>query len=344
MTAPPDPPPTGPTWQDAPSDAPVAIGLDVGGTKLVAATVRGDGSLVERRRLETPAGDERKLVDTLESVIRELGPGLPVGIGIAGLVTPHGTVQYGPNIAIRDLPLADVLGERLGTPVTVLNDGSAAVLGEQRAGAGRGRDDVVLLTLGTGVGGGVVVGGRLVLGHGGFAGELGHVIVSEGGRSCPCGNRGCIEAYASGTAIALLARERLVDRSISSSLRSRTELRGRDVTEAATEGDAFAAALLTEVGGWLGVAIASIVNALDPELVLLGGGAAAPIARWTVPAAEAALAGHVIGSPSRVPPPIELTSLGDDAGVVGAGLHAADGAAGRRRSSPATVAAEPGRD
>jgi glucokinase len=302
--------------------SPAAVGIDVGGTKLVAATVAADGTVLERQRRRTPASDAASLVTTLTELITELGPHLPVGIGIAGLVTPDGIVRYGPNIGVRDLPLAAELERATGATIRIVNDASAAALGEQRAGGGRGREHVVLLTLGTGVGGGIVVGGELVLGREGFAGEVGHVLVVEGGRPCPCGNHGCIEAYASGTAIGLLARERLVDLSVASSLREVPDLSGREVTDAAVAGDAFAQELLGTVGHWLGVALASLVNALDPEVVLIGGGAAAPTAPWVLPAAAASLRERLVGSPWREPPELRLAELGDDAGMVGAGLYA----------------------
>jgi glucokinase len=306
---------------------PVAIGIDVGGTKLVAATVAADGRVLERLRRDTPAHDEDELVASLRALVGELGESLPVGVGIAGLVTGAGVVRYGPNIAVRDLDLAGALAPVTRAPVQVVNDASAAALGEQRAGAAQACRDVVMLTLGTGVGGGLVLGGQLVVGTNGFAGELGHIIVEEGGRPCPCGNRGCVEAYAAGTSIGLTARERLVDRSVESRLRGASDLSGKAVTRAALAGDAFARDVLRDAGTWLGVAVASLTNILDPELVLLGGGAAVETSRWVVPAAEAALAERLIGSGWRVPPPIELAALGDDAGMVGAALLAAERAA-----------------
>ncbi|MTV26207.1 ROK family protein [Nitriliruptoraceae bacterium ZYF776] len=303
---------------------PVALGIDVGGTKLVAATVAADGRVLDRRRRTTPARDDDLLVDTLTELVGELGQGLPVGIGIAGMVNPAGDVVYGPNIAVRDLPLARRLEERSGTLPAVVNDASAAALGEQRAGAARDHRDVVLLTLGTGVGGGLVLDGRLHIGANGFGAETGHVIIEERGRPCPCGNRGCIEAYASGTAIGLLARERLVDPEASSTLREVTELTGREVSDAALAGDRLAQDVLTEVGGWLGVAAASLVNLLDPEVILIGGGAGAATAPWVLPAAERSLAARLFGRGHREPPPFALTELGDDAGMVGAALLAAE--------------------
>ena len=307
---------------------PVAVGIDIGGTKLVAATVAADGTVLTRHRRRTPARGETDLVGELRELIAELmidrTADLPVGIGIAGLVSPQGVVRYGPNISIRDLPLREELAGVSSATITVVNDASAAALGEQRVGAARGLDDVLMFTLGTGVGGGVVLGGRLVLGRLGFGGELGHIVVDEGGRACACGNRGCVEAYASGSAIGLTARERLVDRSIASQLREELELTGREVTAAALDGDRFAQLVLEDAGGWLGVAAAGLVNALDAELVLVGGGAAAASAVWLLPAARIAMEARLVGSGWREPPPIELAELGDDAGMVGAALLAAE--------------------
>ena len=304
---------------------PVAIGIDVGGTKVVAATLDGDGRVLQRLRRETPVGDGRRLVDELEALLGELGAAVPVGVGIAGLVTPAGLVRYGPNISVQDLDLAAALRQRTGQPVAVVNDASAAALGEQRVGAGRGHRDVVMLTLGTGVGGGVVVGGRLVTGANGFAGELGHVIVEDGGRPCPCGNRGCLEAYAAGSAIGRRAAQRLADERTPSLLREVDECTGKAVTLAARDGDELAREVLLEAGRWLGIAIAGLVNALDPEVVLLGGGAAAETATWLLPEARETMAARIIGHDWREPPALELAALGDDAGMVGAGLLAADG-------------------
>jgi glucokinase len=306
---------------------PVAIGIDVGGTKLVAATVAADGRVLERLRRQTPAYDEAELVGSLRGLVGELGATLPVGVGIAGLVSADGVVHYGPNIAVRDLDLAGALAAVTDAEVAVVNDASAAALGEQRVGAAQGCRDVVMLTLGTGVGGGLVLRGELLVGTNGFAGELGHIIVEEGGRPCPCGNRGCVEAYAAGTAIGLTARERLVDRAVESRLREVDDLSGKAVTRAALAGDGFAQQVLRDAGGWLGVAIASLCNTFDPELLLLGGGAAVETSRWILPAAEEALAQRLIGSGWRVPPPLELAALGDDAGMVGAALLAAERAA-----------------
>ncbi len=318
-------------------EGPAAIGIDIGGTKLVAATVAADGTVLERHRRATPATDAERLVATVAELAETLAPSgsgrlpaasgsgrLPIGIGIAGLVEANGTLLYAPNLAVRDLPLAQRVAAATGAPVTVVNDASAAALGEQRAGAAQGHRDVALFTLGTGVGGGLLVGGELVIGAQGFAGELGHLVVAEGGRRCPCGNRGCIEAYASGRAIARIAAERLRDRSSRSVLRDERELDGRSVTDAALAGDELAREVLVEVGAWLGVAAGNVVNALDPQLVLVGGGAAARTARFVPPAARSALADRVLGGRERSAPPVGLAALGDDAGMIGAALLASE--------------------
>ncbi len=303
-----------------------ALGIDIGGTRLRAAVVAADGTILERTARPTPAAEAEPLLAALRELVAEY-PQLPAGIGIAGLVDPVGTVRYGPNIGVRDLPLARELTGDRDAPVVVANDASVAALAEQRVGVAAGSDDVVLMTLGTGVGGGIVVGGQVVLGSGGFAGELGHLVVHEGGRKCPCGNRGCIEAYASGTALGLITRERLVDPDLVTSLREIDDPSGPDVTRAAADGDPVAIEVLTEVGEWLGVAMASLVNALDPDVVVLGGGAAHSVAAVALPHAQQAMAERLVGAAWRTPPPIELAALGDDAGVVGAALLARDRAA-----------------
>jgi glucokinase len=313
---------------------PVAIGVDVGGTKLAAGAVSAEGTVVRRTRRQTPAGDADALLSTIVAVVEELlagGPALPVGVAIAGLVDRQGRVRYGPNIGVRDLPLADLAARALAVPIALVNDASAAVLGEQRVGGAVGHEDVVMFTLGTGVGGGVMVAGRLVEGHDGLAGELGHVIVEDGGRRCPCGTLGCLEAYASGRAIEALAHERFTGERVAM-LPPATPLTGRAVVDAARSGVAEAEAVLGDVGRWLGVAIASMVAALDPSIVLVGGGAGVATAPWVLPAARESAQERLFGRGWRAMVPVEAAALGDDAGLIGAALLAAgpDGTGVRR--------------
>lgn len=303
---------------------PVAVGLDVGGTKLVGCTIDAGGRVLARARRTTPQ-DGEGLMSTVDAVVGELDPGgrLPVGVAIAGLIDQAGVFRYGPNVAARDLPVADRLATTLARPVMVVNDASAAAVAEQRAGVAAGFDDVVMFTLGTGVGGGVIARGRLVEGHHGMAGELGHVIVEDGGRHCPCGTAGCIEAYASGRAIEAAARARF-EGGTPDIIDPATPLTGRAVVAAAEAGVAEAIEVLEEAGRWLGVAIASMVSAFDPGIVVVGGGAGVATARWVVPAARASVAERLFGRGWREPVTIEPAALGDDAGMIGAAMLALD--------------------
>lgn len=304
-----------------PGDA-VAIGLDVGGTKLLALAVTSGGTVVGRERRTSPIGDPDALVDALTGLVGAFGERVPVGVGIAGIVDRDGVVRYGPNLDVRDVPLRERLEAALDVPVAVANDAMVALYGELRAGAARGARDVVMVTLGTGVGGAVVAGGELVEGATGMAGELGHVPVLDGGRECPCGNRGCLEAYASGSAIGALARERLGSGDEPSELRDVEVVDGKAVTLAALDGDELAFDVLRTAGYWLGVGLTGIVNALDPELVVVGGGAATTAAPIVLPEAFAVLSQRIMGAGHRSVPELVQATLGDDAGAIGAALLA----------------------
>lgn len=310
-------------------DAGLAVGVDIGGTKIAAGLVADDGTLVSRDRADTPAHSADAVVQIVGDLAVRLASeqhlaSLPVGIGAAGLVDSKGTVLYAPNLALSGCPVRERISDRLGVPVVVANDGIVAAWGEFRAGASRAVDGtVVMLTLGTGVGGGLVVDDRLVLGGNGLGAEFGHIIVEEGGRLCPCGNRGCLEAYASGTAIGKMAEERLQkgDVPAGSMLAQLPALTGKSVTVAAHQGDAVARDVLSTCGFWLGVGIASLVNALDPSMVVIGGGAMQAGSLLLEPA-RAASGERVLGRGRRPAVPIVKATLGDDAGVIGAGLLA----------------------
>jgi glucokinase len=298
-----------------------AVGVDVGGTHLRVAAIAADGTILARRRTDSPADDSDALVAAISDDARAVGPGCPVGVGVAGVVTPDGTVRYGPNLAIRDLALRERLSMGLGVDVTVLNDATAAVLGEQRVGAARNVADVVLLTVGTGIGGGIVADGRLVRGAGGLAGEIGHLTVVPGGRPCGCGGRGHVEAHASGRAIETIARE-MVDHGVATTMCDPIDASA--VVAAARGGDTAAKRILDDAAGSFGVAVATVVTTLDPALIVLGGGAGASLAPWYVPAVEAALVEHVFAAEFRTLPQVRPAALGDDAGVIGAALAAMD--------------------
>lgn len=312
----------------------VAVGIDVGGTKLAAGVVAADGSLLDRVRHDTPA-DAGGIVELLVAVVEELrgrhGVGhLPVGVGFAGLIDRQGVVRFAPNLPLADYPLAEELAPRLSHPVTLDNDANAAAWGEYRVGAGRDAvDSLVMLTIGTGVGGGLVLADRLVRGAGGMAGELGHIAVMAPGPSCPCGASGCLEALASGSAIARNARESLAaGRFGPDSPLTRlapAQVTGKAVTLAAHDGDAEAVAILAEAGRWLGVGIASMIAAFDPAAIVLGGGAMQAGTLLLDPAVQAAR-DRLLGGGHREPAPIIQAALGDDAGLIGAALLALEDA------------------
>lgn len=314
-------------------DGVLAVGIDVGGTHLRAGRVGAAGVVGAVLRRRSEVDDPEALLAALVAVLEELGagpgPGLPVGLGMAGLVDREGRLRFGPNVGVRELPLAALLRGALGAgrTVRVVNDASAAVVGEHRVGAARGHRDVVLLTLGTGVGGGVVVDGRLLEGAHGFAGELGHLIIAEGGRDAPSGIAGTVEAYTSGTAIGREAQE-----AVTAGLPGARAVDAPGVLAAARSGEPWALAVLERVGVRLGVAIASVVSVLDPSIVVVGGGAGDAAAPFILPAARDAFARNLMGADHRPLAPIVAAALGDDAGLIGAGLLAveAEGADGGR--------------
>lgn len=308
----------------------LAIGIDVGGTKLAAGLVAPDGTIVERLRRDTPDDGDAvtdEIVDAAHVLAARHGLArVPVGVGAAGLIDRDGSVRYAPNIDWADYPLGAKLAAALGTAVTVDNDANVAAWGEFRVGAGtHARTSLVMLTIGTGVGGGVVLHGALVRGAHGLAGELGHMTLDPAGPVCACGVRGHLEALASGTAIGRAAQEALAagDVPADSRLHHLDALTGKSVTVAAHAGDAAAAAIVRRCGYWLGVGIASLVNALDPEIVVLGGGAMQAGDLLLEPA-RAAAAEHVVGGAYRPRVPVVRAQLADDAGLVGAALLALD--------------------
>lgn len=309
----------------------LALGVDIGGTHLRVGAVDETGHIVIRHQVATPAGAGRDpdvagrdLVDaimaTAESVLAEAGgaAGAPLGVGFAGGISRDGTAVYGSNVATRDLPLRDLLVERVGHDrVIVVNDANAATWGEFCHGGGQDVDDLVMVTVGTGVGGGVVVDGRLVVGAQGFGGEVGHMVVARDGWRCTCGRHGCLEAYASGAALGRHARD-LLDEGGPSSLSELPQVAPADVTAAAQAGDELALAAIRRLGGWLGTGVASLVTLLDPAVVLVGGGVTDHIGRWLVPATEEAMHAQVFASSWRRPVLVREATLGDRAGIIGA--------------------------
>jgi glucokinase len=289
--------------------APVAIGLDVGGTKILSGLVDRDGSILAEHEVPSPDASEEGVLATLDSAVDALLDErvAAIGYGIpANLERGTGRILRAMNLPLDDVDLAARSRERFGLPVGVENDASAATLAEWRRGAGRGTQNLVMLTLGTGVGGGIVIDGRLFRGWA----ELGHIVVQEGGELCTCGGHGHLEVLASGSAGDRIAQE----------------LWGPDadahaLVDRAQAGDADAQAALARIGRSLGAAIASLVNVLDPELVVVGGGFGAAAGDLVLePAREAARADAIF--PANGALRIVAAELGSDAGLVGAGLVA----------------------
>ena len=304
----------------------LAIGVDIGGTKVAAGVVDEQGAVLALVRRPTP-GDVTGTEDAIAGCVAELTERYEVaavGIGAAGwIANDRATVLFSPHLAWRDEPLRDALVGRIGLPVTVENDANAAAWAEYRFGAARSERVVCCVTLGTGIGGGLVVSGTLFRGAFGVAGEWGHMTVVPDGRRCACGNRGCWEMYASGTALARDARELAevspvgAHRLLQLAGGDPAALTGMDVTGAAREGDPAAVEIFTAMGRWLGRGIASLAAVLDPSVVVIGGGVSEAGGLLLRPAQEA-FAASLTGRGFRPLAPVRIAALGPDAGLVGA--------------------------
>lgn len=305
----------------------LTIGVDIGGTKVAAGVVDDDGTIVARARRDTPSTDAAATLDTIVEVILELADKhqvSAVGLGAAGFIdAERSTVLFAPNLSWGDTPLRDQIAERVELPVVVENDANAAAWAEYRFGAGVGETHVVCVTLGTGIGGGIVLDGRLYRGRFGIAGEFGHTRVVPNGLRCGCGNKGCWEMYASGNALVREARE--LANSASPMAQRLLELADGDperitgpvVTQAARDGDPASVELLEEVGQWLGAGLASLACTLDPGCFIVGGGVSAAGDLLLVPA-QAAFHRSLSGRGHRPEAQLRLAALGNEAGLVGA--------------------------
>lgn len=312
----------------------LAIGVDIGGTKIAGGVVDASGAILARARRNTPhrSTSPQVVEDTIVECVDELLGGLDgnddgrvvaVGVGAAGFVgADRATVVFAPHLSWRDEPLRDRLQGRIGPPVTVDNDANAALWAEARFGAAVGESHAIMITLGTGIGGALLVDGRVVRGRNGIAGEFGHMQVVPAGLRCECGNRGCWEQYASGNALIREARDLIAaDSPVISDLRDRLgpegRLTGQFVTEAARAGDPTARELLADVGEWLGVGLANLAAAFDPGRFIIGGGVSAAGELLLRPARDAfrrRLPGRGYRPEARIVP----AQLGTDAGLIGA--------------------------
>lgn len=278
------------------------VGIDVGGTKCHGVIVDTHGTVLDEVRYPTPHASE--LIDLLEKMFHELGGETTCGIGVPGLITTDGVITASPNMkGAHNIAVGPELRERLGIAVHVENDATVAAFGEWKSGAAMGAHDAVMVTLGTGIGGGIVMGGRLQRGAHGFAGEIGHMVVERDGIECPCGRRGCWERYASGSALKVLSGG--VD--------------GHEVFEKFHAGDAKAIEIVNTFATWIAEGLASLTNICDPEVFVIGGGVIESFAS-RIDVLEQKFSASLYSSEMRPHPRLAPAALGERAGAIGAAL------------------------
>jgi glucokinase len=305
----------------------LACGIDVGGTKIAGGVVAEDGTVIEELRVESPATDAEAIEEAIAGLVTELRSRhdiATVGVGAAGYVDKaRAVVLFAPNLPWRNENLKGELEKRIDLPVVIENDANAAAWGEFAFGAGHDAEDLLLVTVGTGVGGGVVLDGELYRGANGVGAEIGHMRVVPNGILCGCGKHGCFEKYASGTALVREARALAMSGAqIAQGMLQRaggelSKITGPLITEAAQDGDMGAIQQLAELGRWLGEGIASLTEILDPEVVVVGGGVSEADELLLDPAREA-FAGQLVGRGFRPIPQIRKARLGNHAGLIGA--------------------------
>lgn len=304
-----------------PADHRRFAGIDVGGTKCLGVVWQDDRIIREVRR-DTPRGSD-DMISTLVEIVRELGDVDSVGVGVPGLVTREGFLRAAPNLdAVSELAVGPRLREILQRDVVVDNDATCAAVAEWSVGAARGFDDVVVVTLGTGIGGGLVSGGRLVRGINGFAGEIGHMVVESSGPQCVCGQHGCWERYASGNGLGYLGRlaaAQGIARRVQELAGSAEQIRGEHIRQAALEGDNEALVIVDSFARWVALGLTNLTNLLDPAMIVIGGGLASsanvflePMRRWFE---------ELLYSPQLRPhPQLVMATFAEQAGAVGAAL------------------------
>jgi glucokinase len=341
------------------AEAEVSFGIDIGGTKVLGIALSPLDAIVAEARVPTPAapahpepvdgpGDTGvEVAYAIADVVAQLdaavwlskvpgvaGPdGPPVGVGAPGMLDREGRLRFAPNLPqAHGVNWKVLIGERLpGRRIVVENDANLAVLAEHRLGAARGYQHVVMVTLGTGIGGGLIIDGRVQVGGHGFAGEIGHMVVDPAGPPCPCGRRGCWERFASGGGLGLMAREAALAGRLPEVVAlaggDPEGVRGEDVTAAAVAGDPDARRVIEQVGWWVGFGLANLACVLDPECFVLGGGLVGA-GDLLIDSARRAFDELVEGGATRPATAIVTAAFGERAGAVGAALAARDGGLG----------------
>ncbi|MGQ0824017.1 MAG: ROK family protein [Actinomycetota bacterium] len=308
------------------------IGLDIGGTKVLGVVLDDDGTIVRERREPSPVGALDPLVEACASIVASLdapdAPDAAVGVGAAGLVDLDGRVMYAPNIpGLRNAPLRDAIGRATGRAVVVDNDANVAALGEVVYGAARGAHHALMVTLGTGIGGGIILDGRIHRGAHGFAAEIGHVTIDRAGPQCACGEIGHWEAIASGNALGRMARE-LVKTGRGKAILEAADgdvsvVSGEEVAQAARAGDRDALELVAQYADNVALGLANLANILDPERIVIAGGIVTMGALLFDPLCVA-FESHLEGTEYRPTIPLVSADLGEHAGAVGAAVLARD--------------------
>lgn len=307
----------------------ITIGLDVGGTKVLGVAVddAAPGTVIAEERMSTPDGG-KGLVDVLAGLFAtlaaETGEVRGVGVGVPGLVDRDGVLHMGPHLHhLTEVPLAREVAAAVGVPAIVDNDANCHAVAEQRAGAAAGADDALVVTLGTGIGAGIVIDGQLLRGAHGFAGEAGHMVVDPTGPPCPCGKRGCWERMASGTGLARLARDAAEGGRLDAVLElaggDHADVRGEHVSLAARQGDAAALEVIDQLGWWVALGLANLANILDPAMIVIGGGLV-EAADLLLPPVRAHFQELVMAGDQRPETPIVPAQHGERAGAIGAAL------------------------
>jgi glucokinase len=310
----------------------VGVGLDIGGTKVLGAVVDTDGNVLDEHRVPSPTGSWQGMLDAITTVVGALRTRHPevetVGIGAAGMVDLDGMIHYAPNVAaFRKTPVRADVAEAVDLPTVVDNDANVAAYAEVRFGAARGLTDAMVITLGTGIGGGVVVGGQVLRGAHGFAAEVGHFQIDPDGPMCACGERGHWEAMASGTALGKMAREAATRGDLPSVLQAVDgevdTIRGPHVSEAARGGAKDACKLVDAYALNVAIGLVGLANIFDPQVIAIAGGLVNDGDLFLVPITHHFL-GHIEGADYRPTPQIVPAQLGERAGVIGAALVALD--------------------
>ncbi len=303
------------------------VGVDIGGTKIAAGVVNEGGELLESTQWPTDPKSPEVIEDGIVSAVQNFARTHEieaVGVAACGFVdADRSTVRFAGNVAWRDHPLGEILADRLDLPVVVENDANAAGWAEFQFGVGKDVSNMVMMTIGTGLGGAIIMNERLVRGAFGGAGEIGHMVAVPFGHYCGCGHEGCLEMYASGTALTRSARSReIAEPSFMSTIREyagdRSKLQGQDVTRAAADGDEAALKLVRDLGYWIGRGAASLSAVLDPELIVIGGGVSRAGEVLLQPARRS-FKENLFAMENRPLAPIVVSKFENDGGMIGAG-------------------------